>query len=161
MPREAITPIVRFAVNRPVTVGMATLGVLVLGWISLTRLPLEYLPTFSSSSISVNAPYPSSSPQEVERLIVRPLEDSLSTINGIDTLSATASASNAGLEIFDISSCRGCRADIDGDGDVDGEDFFAYLELFIAGDARADIDRDGDIDAEDFFGYLDLFVQGC
>ncbi|TDI13932.1 MAG: efflux RND transporter permease subunit [Acidobacteria bacterium] len=99
MPREAITPIVRFAVNRPVTVGMATLGVLVLGWISLTRLPLEYLPTFSSSSISVNAPYPSSSPQEVERLIVRPLEDSLSTINGIDTLSATASASNASINL--------------------------------------------------------------
>jgi len=99
MSRENITPIVRFAVNRPVTVVMAMLGVLVLGWISLTRLPLEYLPTFSSSSISVSAPYPSSSPEEVERLIIRPLEDSLSTINGIDTLSATASASNAGINL--------------------------------------------------------------
>ena len=52
---------------------MALLGVLVLGWLSLTRLPLEFLPTFSSSFISVNAPYPSSSPAETERLIVRPL----------------------------------------------------------------------------------------
>ena len=66
---------------------MAVLGVLVLGWLSLGRLPLEFLPTFSSSSISVSASYPSSSPQEVERLIVQPLEDSLGTINGIETMS--------------------------------------------------------------------------
>ena len=54
-----------------------------------------------------------------------------------------------------------CPADIDGDGDADAEDFFAYLDLFANGDDGADIDGDGDIDAEDFFGYLDLFAQGC
>jgi HAE1 family hydrophobic/amphiphilic exporter-1 len=99
MSQQNITPIVRFSVNRPVTVGMATLGVLVLGWISLTRLPLEYLPSFSSHNISVSAPYASASPEEVERLIVRPLEDSLSTINGIETLSANASSGSAGINI--------------------------------------------------------------
>ncbi len=92
-------PIARFAVTRRVTMGMAVLGVLVLGWISLTRLPLEYLPAFSSSNISVNAPYRSSSPQEIERLIVRPLESSLATVSGIETLSATATASNANVNI--------------------------------------------------------------
>jgi HAE1 family hydrophobic/amphiphilic exporter-1 len=79
--------------------GMIVLGVLVLGWLSLERLPLEYLPTFSSSNITVSAPYRSSSPEEVERLIVRPLEDSLGTINGIDTLSASASADQAQVRI--------------------------------------------------------------
>ena len=74
-------------------------GVMVLGWISLQRLPLEYLPAFSSSNISVSAPYPSSSPEEIERLIVRPLEDSLGTINGIETLSASASASQARVNV--------------------------------------------------------------
>ena len=59
-----VNPIIRFAVERRVTMAMAVLGVLVLGWLSLPRLPLEFLPTFSSSYISVNAPYPSSSPAE-------------------------------------------------------------------------------------------------
>jgi HAE1 family hydrophobic/amphiphilic exporter-1 len=90
---------VRFAVERRITMVMVVLGVLVMGWLSLQRLPLEFLPSFSSSNISVNAPYPSSSPEEVERLVVRPLEDSLSTINGIETLSASASANQARISI--------------------------------------------------------------
>ena len=90
MSDPSITPIVRFSVHRRITLTMVVLGVIVLGWISLQRLPLEFLPSFSSSNISVQAPYRSSSPAEVERLIVRPLEDSLGTINGIDTLSASA-----------------------------------------------------------------------
>ena len=61
--------------------------------------------------------------------------------------------------IFELN-CS-CPADIDGDGDLDAEDFFAYLDLFVSGDDGADIDGDGDIDAEDFFGYLDLFAAGC
>ena len=89
-----VNPVVRFAVERRVTMAMAVVGILVLGWLSLLRLPLEFLPTFSSSSITVTAPYPSSSPQEIERLIVRPLEDSLGTINGIETMAAGASANS-------------------------------------------------------------------
>lgn len=97
--QQSINPIVRFAVERRITMGMFVLGVMVLGWISLQRLPLEYLPAFSSSNISVSVPYPSSSPEEIERLIVRPLEDSLGTINGIETLSASASSSQARVNI--------------------------------------------------------------
>jgi HAE1 family hydrophobic/amphiphilic exporter-1 len=94
-----VNPIIRFAVERRVTMAMAVLGVLVLGWLSLERLPLEFLPTFSSSHISVDAPYPSSSPAETERLIVRPLEDSLSTINGIESLTAVSTASSGNVSI--------------------------------------------------------------
>ena len=91
--------LVRFAVERKVTMGMIVLGVLVLGWLSLKRLPLEFLPTFSSSNISVSASYRSSSPEEVERLVARPLEDALATINGIETLSASASSDSARINV--------------------------------------------------------------
>jgi HAE1 family hydrophobic/amphiphilic exporter-1 len=94
-----INPIAKFAVERRVTMGMAILGILVLGYLSLQRLPLEFLPDFSRPSMWVQAPYNSSSPEEVERLIVRPLEDILGTINGIDTLSVRASASQGSVSL--------------------------------------------------------------
>ncbi|TVQ79100.1 MAG: hypothetical protein EA380_05025 [Phycisphaeraceae bacterium] len=54
-----------------------------------------------------------------------------------------------------------CAADLTGDGVVDADDFFLFLQLFASGDPRADINEDGVIDADDFFGYLTLFAQGC
>jgi HAE1 family hydrophobic/amphiphilic exporter-1 len=96
---EKVNPVARFAVERRVTMMMTVLGIFVLGYLSLNRLPLEFLPSFSSSSMWVRAPYDSASPEEVERLIVRPLEDSLGTINGIETLSATASANQGSVNL--------------------------------------------------------------
>ncbi len=97
--KENINPIARFAVERRVTMTMIVLGIFVLGYLSLTRLPLEFMPSFSSNSMWVSAPYDSSSPDEVERLIVRPLEDIMGTINGIETLTATASANEGSVNI--------------------------------------------------------------
>jgi len=94
-----VNPIARFAVERRVTMGMGVLGVLVLGAVSLARLPLEFLPSFSSSNIRISAPWPSASPEETERRIVRPLEDVLGTINGIETLSATASSGEGSVNL--------------------------------------------------------------
>ena len=98
-PVQPIHPLVRFAVDRRVTMGMLLLGVLVLGGLALERLPLEFLPTISSSNVSVSVPYPSSSPEEIARLIVHPLEDSLGTLNRLDRLSASASADEARLDL--------------------------------------------------------------
>lgn len=61
------------------------------------------------------------------------------------------------IEVADVS----CVADLNGDGVVDADDFFLFLQLFAAGDLQADINQDGLIDADDFFAYLNLFAQGC
>ncbi len=54
-----------------------------------------------------------------------------------------------------------CPGDTNGDGVVDADDFFNFLDNFAAGDDTADIDGNGTIDANDFFAFLDLFVAGC
>ncbi|MCC5787557.1 MAG: beta-propeller fold lactonase family protein [Phycisphaerales bacterium] len=54
-----------------------------------------------------------------------------------------------------------CPADLNGDGVVDADDFFLFLQLFADGDPRADFNNDGVIDADDFFDYLTAFAAGC
>ncbi len=55
----------------------------------------------------------------------------------------------------------GCPADLDGNGTLDANDFFTFLDLFATGDPGADITGNGVIDVNDFFAYLDLFAAGC
>ena len=64
-------------------------------------------------------------------------------------------------ELFIEAVDAGCPADLNGDGVVDADDFFLFLQLFADGDPRADINQDGVVDADDFFQYLNLFAQGC
>ncbi len=88
-----------FSVSKPVTVLMAVASVLVLGYISLQRLPLALLPDISSSRLSVFASYPSSSPGEVERDITRPLEEALSTLDNLEKIQSTSSSEGANVRL--------------------------------------------------------------
>ncbi len=55
-----------------------------------------------------------------------------------------------------------CGADLDGDGAVDSDDFFLYLDAFVSNNRdTCDIDGDGDCDGDDYFGFLDLFEDPC
>jgi len=54
-----------------------------------------------------------------------------------------------------------CPADIDGDGDADVADFFAFVTAFAAGDPITDINGDGSVDVGDFFAFVSAFAAGC
>ncbi len=54
-----------------------------------------------------------------------------------------------------------CPPDLNGDGVVDADDFFLFLQFFADGDPRADFNNDGVIDADDFFAFLTAFAAGC
>lgn len=81
----------RFAVRRPVTTGMMVVAVIVLGAVSATRISLDMFPSFQRPILQVTVPYPDASPTEVERRIVRPLEEAMGTVRNLETLESTAS----------------------------------------------------------------------
>ncbi|MEM8758139.1 MAG: GC-type dockerin domain-anchored protein [Planctomycetota bacterium] len=54
-----------------------------------------------------------------------------------------------------------CLADVNGDGEVDGGDFFAWVAAFSAGLPEAEQNGDGLIDESDFFAWVVNFGQGC
>lgn len=54
-----------------------------------------------------------------------------------------------------------CLADLTGDGVVDIEDYFAYVDYFDLGDPLADIDGDTDVDMDDFWLFLGHYDGQC
>ncbi|MCZ6632025.1 MAG: efflux RND transporter permease subunit [bacterium] len=95
----------QYAIQKPITTVMLTLSVLVMGAISLIRLPLEYAPDASWPSMYVEASYPSSSPEEIERSITRPVEEIMGTLPRIKSMRAQSSSSRASVRLeFDYGT---------------------------------------------------------
>src|SRR6187397_3256956 len=81
----------RIAIQRPVSMFMLSAIVVLLGTISLFRLPVDLMPDVTYPTISVRVGYGGVGPAEIEQLIVRPLEQSLAAVPGLDQLNSTAS----------------------------------------------------------------------
>jgi HAE1 family hydrophobic/amphiphilic exporter-1 len=86
------------AVKRPITTVMLLLSVMVIGGLAMSRMRLAFLPEVDAPFIGIQIPYPNSNPTQIEKEIVKPVEEVLSTLSGIKKLSATANADSA--EIF-------------------------------------------------------------
>lgn len=88
----------RFAVERPITAAVLLLSILVFGGIALSRLPLAFLPEVDVPFIGIQIPYPNSNPAQIEKEIVKPVEEILATLSGIKKLTSTSNAD--GAEVF-------------------------------------------------------------
>ena len=84
-----------FAVKRPVTTLMIIISIIVIGIVSLYRIPLLYLPEISGKSLNVYVPYKSSSLEEVETLITLPVEDALGTVKHVETIESFSFEDNS------------------------------------------------------------------
>ncbi len=92
----ADSPLVRMSLKRPVTMIMILLSGIVLGFVALTRIPLELIPSgFSPPFLSINVPYPDATAKDVEEKIARPLETAVSTTPGLQEITSTSSAGQA------------------------------------------------------------------
>ena len=79
------------SVKRPITVVMVTLIVIILGFVSLSKLPIDLLPEIKVPVAIVSTTYSGVGPQEIEELITRPLENAVATVSGIESISSTSS----------------------------------------------------------------------
>ena len=89
----------RFAIHRPIMMAMISSIVILLGAISLTRLPVDLLPDIQQPTITVRMNYPGVGPLEMEELITRPLEQALSATAGLEQLNSTSSEGNSNLRL--------------------------------------------------------------
>jgi HAE1 family hydrophobic/amphiphilic exporter-1 len=89
----------RFAIERPVMMAMISSIIILIGGISLSRLPVDLLPDISQPTVNVRVTYTGVGPLEMEELIVRPLEQQLSAVSGLEQMNSSANEGNANIQM--------------------------------------------------------------
>ena len=93
-------PLPRFSVNRPITVVMSLISLLVVGYIAYTRIPLTLLPDgFNWPQLFVWVAYPNAGAVEVEQKVVHHLEEAIAQVNRVKTIYANASRNSCFLRV--------------------------------------------------------------
>lgn len=78
-------------IRRPVTTAMLFLTLVVFGWKSYQQLPINLMPDISYPTLTVRTEYEGAAPEDVEKLITRPLEETLSIVSGMVEISSVSS----------------------------------------------------------------------
>ncbi|ABR46425.1 acriflavin resistance protein [Alkaliphilus metalliredigens QYMF] len=81
----------KIAVNKPVTTAMLMLVILLLGGISLARLPLDLMPDIEIPVVIVTTSYSGVGPHEMENLVTRPIEDTVATVSDLEAVTSVSS----------------------------------------------------------------------
>ena len=82
--------ILQFLVNRPLIINMISFFLLALGLFAMVEINREAFPNVNLDRIQIDFSYPGATPEEVERLIVTPIEQQLKSVSGIDKMTSTS-----------------------------------------------------------------------
>jgi hydrophobe/amphiphile efflux-1 (HAE1) family protein len=82
--------ITRTSIRQPVFATMVMVALLVLGLFAYWRLPVEQMPDIAPPMASIALNYPGAAPEAIENSMIRPIENVINTISGIDKIFATA-----------------------------------------------------------------------
>lgn len=74
------------AIKRPAFTTVVALLLMVVGVMGYLRLSVDFLPKSDMPVFSVIVPYPGASPEQVEQQVVKPIEDQITSISGLDDL---------------------------------------------------------------------------
>lgn len=81
----------RISLTRPVFILMVIFGLVLLGAISFRSLNQEYFPSINTPVVTISTIYAGAAPDDVERQITKPIEDSVSGLSNVDFIQSTSS----------------------------------------------------------------------
>ncbi|MFJ5874320.1 efflux RND transporter permease subunit [Streptomyces sp. NPDC093088] len=81
----------RFSLAQRALIGLTSIVALVFGAIAIPQLKQQLFPSIELPVVSVLAPYQGASPDVVEKQVVEPLENNLKAVDGLKSVTSTAS----------------------------------------------------------------------
>ena len=89
----------RFSVRRPVLTIMVSLIVIIVGGVSLSRLSIDLMPDITYPTLSITTEYENASPEEVEELISRPVEEAMSAVPGVEEVTSFSAEGRSSVRV--------------------------------------------------------------
>lgn len=138
----------RAAIRRPVTVAMAFVAMVIVGAFAGMRMSVEEYPDEERPYVGMGIPYESTSPQEIERNVTRPVEEILSTLGGIDRMYSSTRSGYVWISI-----ALNDDQDIATKG-IEAKELFESIRHRLPDDIRHVNIRHRDEDAEPILSYV-------
>ncbi len=93
--------ILTFFVQRPLIVNLISIFIILLGIYAMLTINREAFPNVNLDNIAIGFSYPGASPEEIEQLIITPIEQELKSLDGINKMTSVAfpSSGNINLEL--------------------------------------------------------------
>ena len=98
----------RLSIRRPIGILMLVGASLLLGLLTYFRLPAELNPPMDFPTVTITTTYTGTNPQEMETLVTKPIEDSIS---GVTSLKQISSTSQAGTSVITCTFYFGTNLD--------------------------------------------------
>lgn len=76
------------SIRRPIFISCIVALMLIMGFTSLKKMPVDLFPDVTFPVIFVNVVYPGASPVDMEKLVAKPIEDELSSLSGLRTITS-------------------------------------------------------------------------
>jgi HAE1 family hydrophobic/amphiphilic exporter-1 len=89
-----------FSIKRPIFVMMLTSVVILVGLVSISRLPVDLMPEIIFPTLNVSTSYENTGPEEIEELITRPIEEAMSAVPGVEEVFSVSSEGSSSVRVM-------------------------------------------------------------
>ncbi|GAB4449083.1 MAG: efflux RND transporter permease subunit [Anaerolineae bacterium] len=110
----------KLSINRPLTVLMAILGLVLMGWVGYTNLQVDRMPRVDIPYVTVLVVYPGASPEDVAADVIEKVEDAVAGISGVKNIISVANENYGAITIEFSEGIDGNQAAIDVSREVNG-----------------------------------------
>ncbi|MEL7303350.1 MAG: efflux RND transporter permease subunit, partial [Pseudomonadota bacterium] len=90
---------IRWCAEHPVAAMLTIILVGALGALSAISIAQKTFPEITLDSVNISVSYPGASPTEIQESVVRPIEDELTAVDGIDEITASISEGRGGVTV--------------------------------------------------------------
>jgi hydrophobic/amphiphilic exporter-1 (mainly G- bacteria), HAE1 family len=110
--------ITELSIKRPLLITVLFVTLILFGFIGYNKLSLNLLPKFTTNVVSVNTTYIGASPEEVLTSVTKPLEDALSSVEGVDAISSSSQEGSSSISLELTNSVNTSDAQLDAERKV-------------------------------------------